>query len=323
MSRRTIVLGVNQTIMAALSMVTIAALIDAPGLGKAVIKALQSLDVGIAFNAGLAIVIMAIVLDRDTTAASQRAERAGAAGRPARSPAHRRPLIVGGRAGHPGLRVAVLHLRVGRGVPRQPGLAQPRPGQRDRQGRRLGEHWAQTNLSAAHRRRSRTASPAGLLDPVAGPARPSRRGGWWSRSPCWRSARCSAAGGPPSPRRVCLAVIIGTGLWSDSMATLAVDPGRDRDRDARSAVVVGVWMGRSARADRVIRPVLDAAQTMPAFVYLVPFLALFAASRFTGDRGRGRVRRAGRHQDHRRRDPRGVRRPRSRPPRRPARTAGS
>jgi glycine betaine/proline transport system permease protein len=46
-------------------------------------------------------------------------------------------------------------------------------------------------------------------------------------------------------------------------------------------VVVGVWMGRSGRADRVIRPVLDAGQTMPAFVYLVPFLALFAASRFT------------------------------------------
>jgi glycine betaine/proline transport system permease protein len=41
-------------------------------------------------------------------------------------------------------------------------------------------------------------------------------------------------------------------------------------------------MGRSRRADQVIRPVLDAAQTMPSFVYLVPFVALFAASRFTG-----------------------------------------
>ena len=48
-----------------------------------------------------------------------------------------------------------------------------------------------------------------------------------------------------------------------------------------SVSVVGVWMGRSDRADRCIRPVLDAAQTMPAFVYLVPFLALFGASRFT------------------------------------------
>ena len=47
-------------------------------------------------------------------------------------------------------------------------------------------------------------------------------------------------------------------------------------------VVVGVWMGRSAKVDRVIRPILDALQVMPAFVYLVPFVALFAASRFTG-----------------------------------------
>jgi glycine betaine/proline transport system permease protein len=46
--------------------------------------------------------------------------------------------------------------------------------------------------------------------------------------------------------------------------------------------VFGVWMGRSPKVDRVVRPVLDAAQTMPSFVYLVPFVALFAASRFTG-----------------------------------------
>ena len=46
-------------------------------------------------------------------------------------------------------------------------------------------------------------------------------------------------------------------------------------------VVVGVWMGRSRRADRSIRPVLDAGQTMPPFVYLVPVLALFGATRFT------------------------------------------
>lgn len=69
-ARKTIVLGINQTIMAALSMVTIAALIDAPGLGKTVVKALQTLDVGTAFNAGLAIVVLAIVLDRVTTAAA-------------------------------------------------------------------------------------------------------------------------------------------------------------------------------------------------------------------------------------------------------------
>jgi len=46
-------------------------------------------------------------------------------------------------------------------------------------------------------------------------------------------------------------------------------------------LAVGIWMGRNDRVDAIVRPVLDAAQTMPAFVYLVPFLALFQPSRFT------------------------------------------
>ncbi len=71
MSRSTVVVGINQTIMAALSMVTVAALIDAPARAE-VLKALQTLDVGVAFNAGLAIVVLAIVLDRVTTAAGDR-----------------------------------------------------------------------------------------------------------------------------------------------------------------------------------------------------------------------------------------------------------
>jgi glycine betaine/proline transport system permease protein len=47
------------------------------------------------------------------------------------------------------------------------------------------------------------------------------------------------------------------------------------------ALAVGVWMGRSRRADTFIRPILDALQTIPPFVYLVPVLALFATTRFT------------------------------------------
>jgi glycine betaine/proline transport system permease protein len=43
----------------------------------------------------------------------------------------------------------------------------------------------------------------------------------------------------------------------------------------------GVWMGRSDRVDTLLRPLLDAGQTMPAFVYLVPVLGLFGATRFT------------------------------------------
>ena len=47
------------------------------------------------------------------------------------------------------------------------------------------------------------------------------------------------------------------------------------------AVVLGVAMGRSRRADLVLRPFLDAGQTIPPFVYLVPVLALFGPNRFT------------------------------------------
>lgn len=62
----TIMAGVNQTIMLSLSMVVIAAMIGAQGLGANVISAVQRIQVGKGFEAGLAVVILAIVLDRIT-----------------------------------------------------------------------------------------------------------------------------------------------------------------------------------------------------------------------------------------------------------------
>ena len=47
------------------------------------------------------------------------------------------------------------------------------------------------------------------------------------------------------------------------------------------AVVLGVWMARQAHVDTVLRRLLDAGQTIPAFVYLIPVLALFGPTRFT------------------------------------------
>ena len=68
----TIMAGINQTIMLALSMVVIAALIGAGGLGRPVIEGLNALRVGQAGIGGLAIVLLAIVLDRLTQAVGQR-----------------------------------------------------------------------------------------------------------------------------------------------------------------------------------------------------------------------------------------------------------
>jgi glycine betaine/proline transport system permease protein len=62
----TIMAGINQSIMLALSMVVIASLVGAPGLGVDVYRAVTRIEVGRGFEAGLAIVILAIVLDRIT-----------------------------------------------------------------------------------------------------------------------------------------------------------------------------------------------------------------------------------------------------------------
>ena len=59
-----IMMGVNQTIMMALSMVVIAALIGAGGLGAAVMRSLATVDVGLGFESGLGIVVLAMLLDR-------------------------------------------------------------------------------------------------------------------------------------------------------------------------------------------------------------------------------------------------------------------
>jgi ABC-type proline/glycine betaine transport system permease subunit len=56
--------GVSQCIMLSLSMVVIAALVGAGGLGVPVVRALNTVQVGIGIEAGLAIVLVAIILDR-------------------------------------------------------------------------------------------------------------------------------------------------------------------------------------------------------------------------------------------------------------------
>lgn len=63
----TIVAGVTQCIMLSLSMVVIAALVGAGGLGVPVVRALNTVQTGMGFEAGLVIVLLAIILDRITT----------------------------------------------------------------------------------------------------------------------------------------------------------------------------------------------------------------------------------------------------------------
>ncbi|MET9457811.1 ABC transporter permease subunit [Streptomyces canus] len=270
MSKRTVVMGVNQTIMAALAMVTIAALIDAPGLGKTVVQALQSLDVGTAFNAGLAIVVMAIVLDRVTTAASGRAEAARRSGNPLLK--WRRHLLVAGGAVAAVL-VYLSHTYLWAAeFPGDGGTGSTIAKAADNV-----TTWAQDHLSGLTNG-FRDVITNALLNPFQTLLTDSP---WWLVGAAligiavvlggWRAGVTTA---------VCVGLLVATGVWSDGMTTLA--------STVVATVLVmllgmvfGVWMGRSALVDRLVRPTLDAAQVMPPFVYLVPFLALFGATRFT------------------------------------------
>ena len=71
LAKNTILAGVNQTIMLALSMVVTASMIGAPGLGRGVLSALQHADIGSGFVNGVSLVILAIIIDRLTQKLNQ------------------------------------------------------------------------------------------------------------------------------------------------------------------------------------------------------------------------------------------------------------
>ena len=103
----TIIAGITQCIMLSLSMVVIAALVGAGGLGVPVVRALNSVQVGMGFEAGFTIVLLAIILDR----MSRPKERARLAMNSAVGIQGRRyPVCKRGRDGRKGLREALAAL---------------------------------------------------------------------------------------------------------------------------------------------------------------------------------------------------------------------
>lgn len=68
----TIMAGVNQSIMLALSMAVVASMIGAPGLGTTVLTGISTVNVGLGLTGGLAIVVLAIILDRITQKLGQK-----------------------------------------------------------------------------------------------------------------------------------------------------------------------------------------------------------------------------------------------------------
>ncbi|MGK5678354.1 ABC transporter permease [Actinoplanes sp. URMC 104] len=257
MARTTIALAVNQTIMLALSMVVITALIDAPGLGGTIVNALERVNVGAAFDAGLAIVILAVVLDRITTNAARRT----------RDHRSRRSRLVGWAVAAV---VAAVAASISVGPGEVPGHSFA-PGVNDLIGW-IELHWYDVTEGL------KNGISAGVLDPLETVLVTTP---WWlfvaavaafgTLVSGWRAALIAALAAAGLP---------ALGLWQHSMQTLATVLVAIALTMA-IGVATGVLCARHDRLATAVRPLLDAAQTMPSFVYLLPAVALFGASRFT------------------------------------------
>ncbi|MGW4757119.1 ABC transporter permease [Streptomyces chartreusis] len=265
LARKELLLGLNQTIMMALSMAVIASVIGAGGLGDRVYQALASVDVGAALSAGIPIVLLAVVLDRVTGAAGEKL----------------------GEEPHPNGRRLWLYALAGTAAVAVAGRLIGRRDWPDAWALNIAEpvnravDWMTDHLYSGVPVVGGTADWAAhfttwVLDPV--------RDGllwlpWWSvllvvaalawLIGTWRTALTAV---------LAMAAIGALGVWKPSLDTLS---------QVLAAVAVtlvlgfatGIAAARSDRVERLLRPVLDVFQTMPQFVYLIPVVALFGVGR--------------------------------------------
>lgn len=271
MARRTIIVGLNQTTLAALSMATLASFVDGPGLGKPVLQGLRVNDVGTAFVPGALIVVMAVMLDRTTTAASERSERVARGRSGPRSPLLRRLVVVGGAV------AALVCVHLSRTYVSLAEFPASSIGRTISAAVSDAVDWV-TDTFGGVTGGLKDGVSEGLLNPVQSVLADSP----WYVSFVAIAALALIFGGVRAlvVTVVCLLGVLWLDLWNDAMVTLNMTLVATV-LVMVLALVLGVWMARDRRVDLGLRPLLDAGQTIPPFVYLIPVLALFGPGRFT------------------------------------------
>jgi len=268
-ARSGLMVGVNQVIMLSLNMVIIASMIGAGGLGFDVLESLRRLNIGRGLEAGVAIVALAIALDRLSQAEARRPATV-AVRRATRNPLRRWPtisLVVG---------VVVVTAVIGRFV----GAAQTYPEAAQVSTAPFWDsliRWINLNFFDALESFKVFFLQTFMLPVkrflVAVP--------WW-----WWIGMLGVTGWRLGRARLALVAVglssfvLVVGLWDVAMYTVYL---------CASAVVVAMAIGvplgiaaaQNERVGRVVGLVIDTLQTLPSFVYLIPVVMLFRVGDFT------------------------------------------
>jgi glycine betaine/proline transport system permease protein len=283
LARRQLLLALNQTIMFALSLVVIAGLIGGRGLGDVVTNGLYS-NPALALLAGVAIVIMAIALDRATSAIADRTDptKRQLTDERRRS-ARRQTLIILGA-----IAATVVAAKVLGAQPVYPEEFETVSSvyTADIQSTILG--WIQDVLDYIQDPNSFI---FGITDPVgnfilSNFLEPIRKllmeSPWFVVLGGLTAIAYLLSGLRPAVTTLLMLAAIGImGVWDPAMDTAS----QVLVATAIAVVIgiaIGIWAAESPRVENLLRPVLDTLQTLPQLVYIIPFIYLMPVSRVPG-----------------------------------------
>lgn len=262
----TLMVGVNQVIMLTLNMVIIASMIGAGGLGFDVLASLRKLDIGGGIEAGLAIVVMAIALDRTSQAFSERRlwrQRTG-------------NLL----QRHPWSMIALLVILATFLLGLVTPAVQSYP---EAWMISTGAFWSQAmewiNVTFFD---TLEVIKTALLKGVLLPVKKFFAGIPWlwgilaTGLIAWRVAGWKLG----VVAVLMMAFIAASGLWGKAMVTLYLC-GVSVFIAVLIGTPLGIWAAQQPGAGRVILGLMDTLQTLPSFVYLIPVVMLFRVGDFS------------------------------------------
>lgn len=263
-ARPTLMVGVNQVIMLALNMVIIASMIGAGGLGYDVLLALRALKVGEAMEAGLAIVALAIALDR----LSQAFARRNSAGH-----VHHEESPTFWRR-YPNLSLAAILLvattLAGLFIPAFADVPKAitfttAPAWK------AGVNWITVNWFDYIE-----AFRVTLILYVLNPLRAFCEGFPWLGAVFLLGLAGYQFGGARLALTVVLLTIFCavTGLWEKTMATVYLC-GISAFIACLIGIPIGLLASRSDRVEKIVNPIIDTLQVMPSFCFIIPVVMLF------------------------------------------------